>query len=311
MRNVSLTQRRSEIAEGKYGVSEMTSVTEAKIAARWGMPPAAFLEPLPKSGISLARWRRTEAGSPFSQKAPRANHYLLSLVLKPMKARSFVDRRQIWAGPIPANSVRIVDPDCEREWSTDDGFDLLHCMIPRTAIAEMIDSEERIRFVDPLYSRDDRILQIGNQLLWAMQQDGRFGVEFANGLTHALLAYLLQQYTRNSLPHSASGLRPAQLRRVMDLIASRIASGVSLHEMAREAGMSPFHFSRQFRSSTGLSPARYALVKRIEWAKEQLLDRRADILEVALDCGFKDPSHFSRSFKSVVGQSPRDYRRLN
>ncbi|MBR0724961.1 helix-turn-helix transcriptional regulator [Bradyrhizobium manausense] len=292
----------------------MTSVAEeakTKITARWGMPPAAFLAPLPKSGITLARWRRMGTGDSFSQKAPRANHYLLSLVLKPMKARSFIDRRQIWTGPIPANSVRIVDPDCEREWFTDSGFDLLHCMIPRSAVAEMTASDERIRFADPLYTRDDTILQIGNQLLWAMQQDGRFGVEFACGVTHALLAYLLQQYTRKTPPHSTSGLRPAQLRRVTDLIASTISSGVSLQEMAKEAGMSPFHFSRQFRLSTGQSPVRYALVKRIEWAKEQLLDRRADILEVALDCGFKDASHFSRVFKSVVGQSPRDYRRLN
>jgi AraC family transcriptional regulator len=275
------------------------------------MPPVAFLPPLPKTGISLARWRRAGSRSLFTQKIPRANHYVLSLVLKPMNAQAFVDRRQIWAGPIRANSVRIVDPDCEREWSSDSDFDLLRCMIPTNAIAEMIDSDERIRFVDPLYSRDDTILQIGNQLLWAMQQEGPFGVEFANGVTHALLAYLLQQYTSKSAQCAASGLRPVQLRRVMDLIASRISSGVSLQEMAKEAGMSPFHFSRQFRLATGQSPARYALVKRIEWAKEQLRERQADIMEVALDCGFEDASHFSRAFKSVVGQSPRDYRRIN
>lgn len=289
----------------------MGAITKAKMTAGWGMPPVAFLPPLPKTGISLARWRRAGAGSLFTQSTPRANHYVLSLVLKSMNAQAFVDRRQIWAGPIRANSVRIVDPDCEREWSSDSDFDLLHCMIPTSAIAEMIDSDERIRFIDPLYSRDDTIAQLGNQLLWAMQQEGPLSVEFANGVTHALLAYLLQQYTSKSVQRAASGLRPVQLRRVMDLIASRISSGVSLQEMAKEAGMSPFHFSRQFRLATGQSPARYALVKRIEWAKEQLREHHADIMEVALDCGFEDASHFSRAFKSVVGQSPREYRRIN
>lgn len=289
----------------------MAAVTKAKIAASWGMPPAAFLPPLPKSGISLARWRRDGARGLFTQRAPRANHYVLSLVLKSMNAQAFVDRRQIWAGPIRANSVRIVDPDCEREWSSNTDFDLLHCLIPTSAIADMIDSDERIRFVDPLYSRDDTILQFGNQLLWVMQQRGPFGVQFASGVTHALLAYLLQQYTSKGMQLAASGLRPVQLRRVMDLIASRISSGVSLQDMAKEAGMSPFHFSRQFRLATGQSPVRYALIKRIEWAKEQLREHHADIVEVALDCGFKDASHFSRAFKSVVGQSPREYRRFN
>lgn len=289
----------------------MAAVTRAKIAASWGMPPVAFLPPLPKTGISLARWQRVGSRGLFTQRTPRANHYVLSLVLKPMRAQSFVDRRQVWAGPIRANSVRIVDPECEREWSSDSDFDLLHCMIPTSAIADMIDNDERVRFVDPLYSRDDTIVQLGNQLLWGMQQEGPFGIEFANGVTHALLAYLLQQFTSKGVPRVVSGLRPAQLRRVMDLIASRVTRGVSLQEMAKEAGMSPFHFSRQFRLATGSSPVRYALVKRIERAKEQLREHHADIVEVALDCGFEDASHFSRAFKSVVGQSPREYRRTN
>ena len=290
----------------------MSAVTEAKIAARWGMSPSAFVPSLPKSGISIARWRRTRARAQFSRSALRADYYLLSLVLKPMNADAFVEGRQVWSGPIRANSVRIVAPDCERRWSSDSDFDLLHLMIPTRAVAEMVDGDAtRVHFVDPLYSRDDTIQQLGHQLLWAMEQAGPFAMEMADGLTSALLAYLLQQYASKKLPLSGSSLRPAQLKRVAEFILSRVSTGVSLPEMAREAGMSPYHFSRQFRLATGETPYRYALIKRIERAKERLREHDNDILEVAIDCGFKDASHFSRAFKSIVGFSPREYRRHN
>ena len=65
--------------------------------------------------------------------------------------------------------------------------------------------------------------------------------------------------------------------------------------------MSRFHFSRQFRLAMGVSPHRYAMTKRIERAKQLLRDRSSNVLDVALNCGFKDASHFSRVFKAIVG----------
>lgn len=288
----------------------MRVITEADVASRWGMAPKTFVAALPKSGISIARWRRTQAKARFYQETPKVGHYLLSLVLQPMNANSFVEKRQIWSGPIRANSVRIVDADCSCRWSSDSDFDLLHLMMPKQAVADMVGDEERsIRFIDPLYARDNTIQQLGLQLLWAMERTNPLGTEMADGLTCALLAYLLEQYTAKALPAGGSGLRPAQLKRVADLILSRLSTGVSLSEMAKEAGMSPFHFSRQFRLATGETPYRYALTKRIEWAKERLHEQNSDILEIAIDCGFKDASHFSRAFKAMTGMSPREYRR--
>lgn len=290
----------------------MDAVTDEKIAARWGMPPIAYASPLPGTGISIARWRRMQASGPFTQRIIEIDYYLVSLILKPMNATSFIGSRRIWSGPIRANSVRIVDPDGERQWSCDGEFDLLHVTLPKRSIAEMIDGEpDRIRFSDPLYSHDDTIQQLGHQILWAMAQHSAYGAQMVGGLTQALIAYILQQYSSGGASAGVTRLSPARLRRVVDLVEQRVSTDISLHEMAKEAGMSPFHFSRQFRLATGETPYRYTLIRRIEGAKEKLRGHHADILEVALSCGFKDASHFSRVFKAIAGVTPREYRRHN
>jgi AraC family transcriptional regulator len=276
------------------------------------MSPAGYLDCLPETGVSIARWQRENDGESYAQKPSRWSNYLLSLVLQPMQAQAWVERKQIWSGEIAANAVRIVHPGDERHWSCVGGFDLLHVMIPRETIGTMIGADPgAVRFTDPLYSHDEMLQQIGQQMLWVMRQEGPFVHQMADGFAHSLVAYLLRRYAPARTCIADSGLRPIQIKRVTDLIASRLSDDISLQEMASAAGMSRFHFSRQFRLAMGVSPHRYAMAKRVERAKELLRNRSSNVLDIALSCGFKDASHFSRVFKAIAGYSPRDFRRLN
>jgi AraC family transcriptional regulator len=287
-------------------------IAPRKATNHWGMSPVGYLDRLPETGVSIARWQRKNDGESYRQEPSRLSYYLLSLVLEPMQAQVWVEGKQIWSGEISSNSVRIVHPDDERHWSSVGGFDLLHVMIPRETIAGMIGAEPgTIRFIDPLYSHDEMLQQIGHQLLWVMGQEGPFVQQIADGFAHTIVAYLLRRYAPGRACIVDSGLRPVQMRRVTDLISSRLSDDISLKEMAMAAGMSRFHFSRQFRLAMGVSPHRYAMTKRIERAKELLRNRSSNVLDVALSCGFKDASHFSRVFKAIVGYPPRDYRRFN
>jgi AraC family transcriptional regulator len=277
------------------------AIAARKAADHWGMSPIGYLDRLPETGVSIARWRRENDSEAYRQKPSRWSRYLLSLVLEPMQAQAWVEGKQIWSGKISANSVRIVHPDDERHWSSVGGFDLLHVMIPRETIAAMIGAEPgTVRFTDPLYSRDEMLQQIGHQLLWVMGQQGSFVRQIADGLAHTIVAYMLRRYALGRPCTVDPGLRPMQIRRVTDLIASRLSDDISLEEMAAAAGMSRFHFSRQFRLAMGASPHRYAMTKRIERAKELLRNRSSNVLDVALSCGFKDASHFSRTSVEIA-----------
>jgi AraC family transcriptional regulator len=76
--------------------------------------------------------------------------------------------------------------------------------------------------------------------------------------------------------------------------------------MAAVAGLSPFHFSREFRRRTGSSPYAFVMVERIERSKT-LLRNGLSVTAVAVACGFTDHAHYARVFKRATRMSPSEY----
>jgi len=105
------------------------------------------------------------------------------------------------------------------------------------------------------------------------------------------------------------GLAGGALGRVGAYIDEHIGERISLDELARQAGVSRFHFARQFRLSTGESPMGYLRRLRIERSKRILQTRDSTIAEVAARMGFSDQSHFTRIFGRLVGVSPGNFAR--
>jgi len=105
------------------------------------------------------------------------------------------------------------------------------------------------------------------------------------------------------------GLPGSALRRIRAYIDAHIGEHISLDDMANQAGISRFHFARQFRLSTGVSPMEYLRQMRIERSKSILQSREATIAEVAATLGFSDQSHFTRTFGRLVGVSPGSFAR--
>ncbi|GAB4015209.1 AraC family transcriptional regulator [Spirosoma migulaei] len=97
------------------------------------------------------------------------------------------------------------------------------------------------------------------------------------------------------------------LLEVVETINQEPAQPMSIDQMARQAGLSRFHFIRRFSQLTGLPPMAYTIQKRIELAKT-LLRQQMPIAQVALETGFFDQSHFTHSFKRLTGTTPGDLR---
>jgi AraC family transcriptional regulator len=66
------------------------------------------------------------------------------------------------------------------------------------------------------------------------------------------------------------------------------------------------HFKVLFRRSTGLSPHRYVVERRVERARQLLLKRNQSMGDVALEAGFAHSSHMVRCFRRVLGITPVD-----
>lgn len=97
---------------------------------------------------------------------------------------------------------------------------------------------------------------------------------------------------------------PAQ--RARTFLEIRAAERVSLAELARVAGCSPFRLVRAFRERYGLPPHTWQLQVRVRRSQE-LLRQGVGVAEAACVLGFVDQSHFSRVFRRIVGMTPGVY----
>jgi AraC family transcriptional regulator len=75
--------------------------------------------------------------------------------------------------------------------------------------------------------------------------------------------------------------------------------------------MSPYHFGRKFKQSTGQSPHNYIARCRIERAKTLLVEAKLPISDVAFEVGYKSQSHFTVCFGRLAGVTPAAFRAGN
>ena len=94
------------------------------------------------------------------------------------------------------------------------------------------------------------------------------------------------------------------------MLISRIDEPISLAELARACKLSPSHFARAFRKTTGLTTQQYLMHQRIERAKELLAKDDLPIVEISLRTGFKNQSHFTTLFRKFTKLTPKLWREL-
>ena len=108
-----------------------------------------------------------------------------------------------------------------------------------------------------------------------------------------------------TMTHTLPGPR---LKRVTEFIALHLDQDLTLAQLGAVACMSPFHFARLFKRSTGLPPHRFVVRARIDQARALLAEQRLPIRRIAEVVGFRSVSHFTAVFHRVTGTTPRAYR---
>jgi len=115
----------------------------------------------------------------------------------------------------------------------------------------------------------------------------------------ALCAAIPSEYRR------AATLSSSQLERVAAFVRANLGYELTIDRLAGLVNMSPFHFARCFKQTTGLTPHQSVTRERIEHAKTMLAQGRRPIGDIAMAVGFSSQSHFADVYRRVTGTSPR------
>lgn len=100
----------------------------------------------------------------------------------------------------------------------------------------------------------------------------------------------------------------SRMQKAKEFIHLNYDKKITIDDMAKNAFISKYHFSRLFKESTGESPYKYLCMYRIEKAKDLLITTPLSVNEIAIRVGFDDVSSFIYSFKKHTFVSPLQFR---
>ena len=179
-----------------------------------------------------------------------------------------------------------------------------------TRVASEMELKNSPEIVEQYGMNDPMIKQIGVSLLEELGMERATNRLYVDSLINVLAVRLLKNYstTTQKVHDWTNGLPKYKLRRVTDYINNNLENEMQLDELAALAQMSPYHFTRMFKQSTGLAPHQYIINCRIERSKQLLSERKLSIAEIAYHVGFASQSHFTTLFRKLTLMTPKSYR---
>lgn len=149
--------------------------------------------------------------------------------------------------------------------------------------------------------------------LWMLKELGEgdaLSPESLDALITVSYIHVLRNYSSlTGRPSPGGGLSPSALRKVRDFIHANKTRTLTTDELATIALLSPSHFVRAFKQSTGQSPHQFVLAARLSQARDLILARDLPLNVVAASVGFSSHSHMTAQMKRAWGFTPSELRR--
>ena len=141
------------------------------------------------------------------------------------------------------------------------------------------------------------------------RQESDWSRDMAVSQFRILCINLIRAYEKivkeNNIPENSSEL----LEAVDKYIEKNLDSDISVFNLAKLAGYSENHFRVQFKKITDMSPLKYVNMKKVDAAREMLMDSKKSITEIAFDLGFSSCQYFSTFFKKQTSFTPDEFRK--
>ena len=211
---------------------------------------------------------------------------------------------------VSGNMVSIIPPGEPHSTVWQRRAILIHFYLSPQLVASVA-AENALHALRPVYLVRDLFLEELGRAFFRECQGKAPPKPFADAAVHVLTAYLLRNYTADREPGVAvpGSLGPARERRIREHIEQHLDGDLSIHALAGVLGINPHYFANAFRLTTGFTPHRYVLHRRMNQAQHLLASPGLSLAEIAYQCGFKSQGQFTTLFRQFTGSTPGRFRK--
>jgi AraC family transcriptional regulator len=150
---------------------------------------------------------------------------------------------------------------------------------------------------------DPKLLDLARRLAAESEANYPNGALFWNAMADDFVVTVAARHTSQPKRPRRGRLGHHVLARLRDHVLAHLDESIGVDTLANIAGRSPFHFTRVFAQSVGMTPHRYVVRLRLRRAIELVREGRLSLAEIAVSTGFADQSHLSRWVRRVHGVS--------
>jgi AraC family transcriptional regulator len=290
-----------------------------ELAANYGAEDAPFAvtRSLPLAEIAVTELKVLRPIGRTSDPLPRQDAYMIVFELNDVQGLEYwQEGRHVRSLNIRAGDSVIHDLRREPAVLIDRPLHTIHWFLPKAALNALADEAsaphiDELRHEPGVSVSDATIGHMSVAVLPALRAGEQVTRLFVDHVNLAFAAHMAETYGgMQTTPRvSKGGLARWQERQAKDMLLADLTGTTPLASIATACRLSPSHFARAFRNSTGMPPHAWLNRARVERAKVLLRQRNQSLSAIAFDCGFVDQSHFTRVFVSSVGDTPAAWRR--
>lgn len=129
---------------------------------------------------------------------------------------------------------------------------------------------------------------------------------FVESLLVALLLHVNARYP-GSEGHVKAKMSSSLLLLITEFVHDKLQESITVEQLCSLVHLSRYHFTRLFKATVGITPHRYILQSKIEYAKEIMKKGKGSILDAAYQLSFSDHAHFTNTFRKFTGTTPKSF----
>ena len=221
------------------------------------------------------------------------------------------------SGSAVHGDIDIVPARIDARWEIHDQNDTALILALPPSLLDTVAEEQgfdsrRLEIRNRFQIRDPQLENICWALKAEMEANYPSGRLYMDSLAVSVASRLISTHSSIAQPRAPQngGLGGRRLKQTLAYIEDHLSEDLSLSRIASITGISASHFKTLFRETAGVPVHQYVIQRRVERAKDLLMQDKLSIAEIALATGFSHQSHLARHMRRSVGLSPRAMKRL-